>query len=89
MTIERFNKLTPYQRAELESAFMDYMEVDSLGIPGLPMPSIVFENLLHFADSNFDFDSKPVVISRPGYLVIHNGEVVERFTDLSHKKPVS
>jgi len=86
MTIERFNKLTPSQRAELEGAFMDYMDVDSLGIEGLPMPTIVLENLLHFADSNFDFDAKPLEIYRPGYLIVHNGEVVEQHTTLSYKK---
>lgn len=87
MKIERFNKLTPSQRAELEGAFMDYMKIDSLGIPGLPMPDIVLTNLLHFADSNFDFDSKPLQISRPGYLIIYDGEIVERNIVESHKKP--
>lgn len=86
MTVERFNKLTPWQRAELEGAFMDYMDVDSLSILGLPMPEIVLKCLLHFADSNFDFDAKPLEISRSGYLIIHNGEIVERHITLSHKK---
>jgi len=87
MTIERFNRLTPDQRAELEGAFMDYMNVDSLGISGLPMPDIVLKSLLNFADSNFDFDAKPLEISRPGYLIIHDGKVVEKHTELSHRNP--
>lgn len=86
MTINKFNKLTPLQRAELEGAFMDHMGTDSLGIEGLPMPKIVLESLLKFADLNFDFDAKPVEISRPGYLVVHNGEIVERHMVKSHRK---
>ena len=56
MSLKRYHELTPQQQAELQGAFMDWMGIDSLGITGHLMPSIVLKNLLTFA-STYEFQT--------------------------------